>query len=153
MAEYSQETVNATFLDVVEQLTFMFGDPEDKNDLDTDMVDFTLAHVDFTGDQSGTLSVAVPTRITADIAANILGLEPEDLTDRDMLDDALGEMLNVVCGHVIMALLGPGANFKLGSPVVNGIDEAKLGEMVASPDFFGFNLDDSPVLLGLTTES
>ncbi len=153
MPEYSQETVNATFLDVVEQLTFMFGDPEDKNDLDTDMVEFTLARIGFAGDLVGTLSVAVPTRITAEIAANILGLEPSDLSDQAMLDDALGEMLNVVCGHVIMALVGTGANFKLGSPAVSRVDETALVEMLANPDFVGFDLDDSPVLLGLTTEN
>jgi len=153
MTEYTQKTVNTAFLDVVERLTFMFGDTEDKNQLDTEMVAFTLASIGFEGDLTGKLSVAVPTRVTADIAANILGLEPADLSDRSLLEDALGEMLNVVCGHVVMALVGPGADFKLGSPAVSRIDETKLVEMLASPDFVGFNLDDSPVLLGLTTES
>ncbi len=153
MPEISQETVNATFLDVVEQLTFMFGEPENKNDMDTESVDFVLASMSFVGDLNGRLSVAVPQRITAEIAANILGLEPEDLTDRAMLDDALGEMLNVVCGHVIMALVGTEANFKLNSPEVGPIDDSALMEIIANPDFVGFDLDDSPVLLGLTMEN
>ena len=152
MTELSQDTINSTFLEVVEQLTFMFGEPEDKNDLDTEMVDFTLARMGYVGDLVGTLSVAVPSEITAEIAANILGLEAEDLTDQAMLDDALGEMLNVVCGHVIMALVGTEANFKLKSPEVLKVDETMLVEMLSSPHFVGFELDDSPVLLGLTPE-
>ena len=153
MHELSQETINATFLDVVEQLTYMFGEPVPKDDLDTEMVEFTLARMSFIGDMPGTLSVAVPTRITAEIAANILGLEAEDLSDKAMLDDALGEMLNVVCGHVIMALVGTEANFKLNSPVVRVLDETLLLEMLADPAVVGFDLDDNPVLLGLTTEN
>ncbi len=153
MLEISQEKVNKTFLDVVEQLTFMFGEPEDKNELDTEDVEFTLARMSFIGDLPGTLSVAVPSEIIAEIAANILGLEAEDITDRDMLDDALGEMLNVVCGHVIMALVGTEANFKLHSPEVLIVDETLLVEMLANPAFVGFDLDDSPVLLGLTAEN
>ncbi len=152
MLEYSQETVTATFLGVVEQLTFMFGEPVDKDDLDTEQVDFTLARMSFLGDIAGSLAVAVPTAITGEIAANILGLEPEDLTDQVMLDDALGEMLNVVCGHVIMAVAGNDANFKLHSPEVVKVDETMLVEMLASADYFGYELDDSPVLLGLTVE-
>ena len=153
MSEIRQETVNATFLDVVEQLTFMFGEPVDKLQLDTEMVEFTLARMSFTGDLDGALSVAVPTEITAEIAANIIGLDAADLTDRALLDDALGEMLNVVCGHVIMALIGTGANFKLGSPEVRPVEESLLVEMLSNPAYVGFNLDDSPVLLGLTTEN
>jgi len=153
MPEYSQETVNATFMNIVERLTFMFGEPMDKDDLDTENVDFTLARMSFVGDMTGTLSVAVPSAITAEIAANILGLEPEDISDAAMLDDALGEMLNVVCGHVIMDLMGKEANFKLQAPEVLPVDESVLVEMLASPDFVGFELDDSPALLGLMTEN
>lgn len=153
MPEYSQDTVNATFLDVVEQLTFMFGDPEDKNTLDTEAVEFTRGRMSFVGDLAGTLTLAVPSAITVDIAANILGLEPEDLADDAVLDDALGEMLNVVCGHVIMALIGTDADFKLQSPEVEIVSEPSLVEMLTDPDFVGFNLDENPVLLGLTTES
>lgn len=153
MLEYSQDTVNATFVNIVERLTFMFGEPTDKDDLETGKTAFTLARMSFVGDLVGTLTVAVPTDITAEIAANILGFEAEDITDKAMLDDALGEMLNVVCGHVIMDLVGKDANFKLHSPEVLPVDDAALNEMLSSDDFVGFELDDSPALLGLRLES
>lgn len=149
MSDFSQETINATFLDVVEQLTFMFGEPEDKTELAFDGGAFTQATMDFDGDVVGTLSVTVPAAITGEIAANILGLDAEDLTDQAMLDDALAEMLNVVCGHVIMAIVGKGANFVLRSPQVVPVDDARLVGMLADPCYVAFNLDESPVLLGL----
>lgn len=149
MSEFPQETINATFLDVVEQLTFMFGEPEDKTELELDGETFTQATMEFDGDVVGTLSVTVPTGITAEIAANILGLDAADLTDQAMLDDALAEMLNVVCGHVIMAIAGKGANFVLHTPKVVPVDDAHLVAMLADPSYVAFNLDESPVLLGL----
>jgi len=91
--------------------------------------------------------------ITAEIAANILGLEPEEVDSEEMKMDALGEMLNVVCGHVIMCLVGTDANFVLNSPEEMPVDAAMLDEMAVSDDFLGFTLDDSPALFGLTLEN
>jgi chemotaxis protein CheY-P-specific phosphatase CheC len=96
--------------------------------------------------------VAVPEEITADIAANILGLEPEDIESEEMRHDALAEMLNVACGHVIMALAGTDANFKLDAPTTGKVDEDSFNMMMVDENFIGFLLDDSPVFLGLTLE-
>jgi len=153
MSDYSVKTLSATFLDIVEQLTFMFGDPEEKEDLDLELEDFTQASMTFTGDMVGSLTVVVPTSITAEIAANILGLEPEDISDDAMLNDAVGEMLNVVCGHVIMTIAGKDANFALQAPQVSILAKDAVASLIDNPDFIGFTLDDHPVLLGLTTES
>ena len=149
MPDFSQETIAATFLDVVEQLTFMFGELEDKDELEFTDAEFTQASMEFTGDVAGTLSVTVPTAVTAEIAANILGLDPGDLCDQAMLDDALKEMLNVVCGHVIMAIAGRDANFTLHAPAIAPVDPEQLQALIADDAYFGFDLDESPVLLGL----
>ncbi len=147
-----QDQVCSTFMEVVEKLTFMFGEVVAKEDVDSPGVDFTLASMSFNGDLVGLLSVAVPTDVTAEIAANILGLEPEDIESEDMKNDALAEMLNVVCGHVIMAMAGTGANFKLDAPLTCPVDEMTYQAMVESDDFVGLMLDDNPVFLGLKLE-
>ncbi|MBU8871151.1 MAG: chemotaxis protein CheX [Gemmatimonadales bacterium] len=153
MQNNTHETAGSTFLNVVEQLTFMFGESVPKSELEVDGVEFTLAQMRFNGDLPGVLSIGVPSEITAEIAANILGLEAEDIESKEMKLDALGEVLNVVCGHVIMALVGTGANFKLDSPEVKAITEEGCNELILNDDFTGFILDDSPVLLGLTLEN
>ncbi len=148
-----QDQLCSTFTEVVEQLTFMFGEVVAKDEIDSPGTLFTLASMSFTGDLAGVLEVAVPTEITAEIAANILGLEPEDIESETMMNDALAEMLNVVCGHVIMALAGHDVNFKLETPVTTYIDDQKYTEMMTSDDFVGLMLDDNPIFLGLKLEN
>jgi CheY-specific phosphatase CheX len=152
MRDQIVESVSATFLQVVEQLTFMFGEPADKGDiLDADG-DYILAQMGFTGDVNGTLSIAVPADCVAEIAANILGLEPEEMEASSLAPDSLGEMLNVICGHVIMAIAGKGADFGLGSPVIGPATPAFLAQAAEDSDWLGFLLEENLVLLGLVTE-
>jgi len=153
MQTSTQEQLSRTFLEVVEQLTFMFGEPEGKDQLEVGGFDFMTAAINFQGDLNGELTIAVPDNITAEIAANILGLEPEDVQSEEMRCDALAEMLNVVCGHVIMAIAGTDANFKLGAPVTGQAERDKLDLMIDSDDYMGLILDDNPVFLGLVLEN
>ncbi|MBK7189183.1 MAG: chemotaxis protein CheX [bacterium] len=145
-------SVSATFLEVVEQLTFMFGEPAAKSGvLDADG-DYVLAQLDFTGDVTGRLSLAVPADCVPEIAANILGLEPEEMEASTMAPDSLGEMLNVICGHVIMAIAGKGADFRLGGPEVGPATPEFLAACVDDENWLGFLLEENVVLLGLVTE-
>ena len=152
MQSSTKDQLSHTFLEVVEQLTFMFGEQMSKDELDAEGTEFIVASMSFEGDLAGHLSVAVPVDITVEIAANILGLEPEEVEPEFMRRDALAEMLNVVCGHVIMALEGTDANFKLKSPETKTVDEDMFNKMMLSDDFIGFMLDDNPVFLGLSLE-
>lgn len=152
MRDQVQQSVGATFLEVVEQLTFMFGEPAPKASLLDADGDYVLAELSFTGDVTGTLSLAVPGECVPEIAANILGLEPEEMESSSMAPDSLGEMLNVICGHVIMAVAGNGADFRLGSPRVVAANPEFLADRVDDPDWLGFLLEENLVLLGLVTE-
>ncbi len=153
MPSSTMEIASATFMGIVEKLTFMFGEPVPKHELAGQGIEFTMASMSFKGDLEGRLSVAVPSMVMPEIAANILGLEPEDIDSKEMLDDALAEMLNVVCGHVIMDLVGTGANFKLNSPETRILDDDGYGALIDDNDFVGFELDDSPAFLGLKLET
>ena len=109
MQSSTQEQLSSTFLEVVEQLTFMFGEVTPKDELEAEGTEF-------------------------------------------MRRDALAEMLNVVCGHVMMALAGSDANFKLDAPRTGSVQEDEFNRIMLSEDFIGFMLDDSPVFLGLSLE-
>lgn len=152
MREQILETVSATFLEVVEQLAFMFGEPTHKSALLDADGDYVLAQISFTGDVAGTLSLAVPRACVPGIAANILGIEPEEVEADAMATDSLGEMLNVICDHVIMAIAGKRADFSLGSPRVVAATPGFLAARIDDPDWLGFMLEDNTVLLGLVTE-
>ncbi len=152
MRDQVVESVSATFLGVVEQLTFMFGEPASKSGVLATDDDYVVAHLDFTGDAKGWLSLAVPTGCVAEIAGNILGLEPDELDPSSLAPDSLGEVLNVICGHVIMAIAGKGADFRLGGPIISEASPEFLAAAVTSDDWLGFMLEENMVLLGLFTE-
>jgi CheY-specific phosphatase CheX len=152
MSDDRQQAVTTTFLDVVEKLTFMFGEPVVVEELDRGDEEWVEARMAFTGEVNGSLAVIVPESLQPEIAANILGLDPQDLSPPEMLADALREMLNVVCGHIIMALVGSAADFRLQTPVHSRLTTVQLDALCANPDTTGFLMDDEPLLLHLEIE-
>jgi hypothetical protein len=152
MSETSTQTMNATFLEVVEKLTFMFGEETGLDEIERDGEPWVEARMHFTGDLCGSLSVIVPQSLQPEIAANILGLDADGIDTQAVLDDALREMLNVVCGHVIMAINGSDTNFDLQAPSNEVLSEEELEAIWVDPGTSGFLLDDEPVLLNLKTE-
>jgi CheY-specific phosphatase CheX len=152
MSEDRQQALASTFLSVVEKLTFMFGEPVEMDELELSPEPWVEARMVFQGEVQGSLAVIVPESLQPEIAANILGLDPNDLTTPAMLTDALQEMLNVVCGHVIMALVGSAADFKLQTPHHKVLTAEQLEALRDDPDSLGFLLDDEPLLLHLELE-
>lgn len=152
MSDNQQQTLASTFLQVVEKLTFMFGEPVETDEIDQDAGPWVEARMAFQGEVNGSLAVIVPEHLQPEIAANILGLDAGDLGEPDLRADALREMLNVACGHVIMALAGSAADFKLQTPSHRVLTPAELADLCDSPDSMGFLLDDEPLLLHLERE-
>ncbi len=149
MAESQHTAVETTFLDVVEKLTFMFGEPAPKAEIPTEEEPWVEARMHFTGGRSGSLAVIVPRSLQPEIAANILGLDADGLDTQAVLDDALREMLNVVCGHVLMELCGGDCDFELQAPTNVELDVARLAALLDDEATSAYLLDDEPVLLHL----
>ncbi len=148
----SRDRVSATFLDVVEKLTFMFGEAVPVDDLPETEGLHAEAWLTFSGDVCGRLAIIVPENLTPQIAGNILGLEPEDVLPGEMKNDALCELLNVVAGHVVMALAGSKSNFTLSAPTFEVLDREAFAAVCADPDTATYLLDDNPVLLNLNRQ-
>ena len=148
----SNERVQATFLEVVEKLTFMFGEAVDAADLPPTAGDYAEAWLTFDGAVKGRLAVIVPADLTPEIAANILGLDPSELEPGEMTADALRELLNVVSGHVVMALATSQADFSLSAPAYRTLARDQWLALCADPDTAPFLLDENPVLLNLRLE-
>jgi len=149
MADARQTAVESTFLEVVEKLTFMFGEQAAREEIDPEGEPWVEARMHFTGGQSGSLAVIVPRSLQPEIAANILGLDADGLNTQAVLDDALREMLNVVCGHVLMAICGEAADFQLEAPTNVELAAEQLSTFLADDNTSAYLLDDEPVLLHL----
>lgn len=152
MTEQMREAVEATFVDVVEKLTFMFGERCDMADVAVGTEPWAEARMSFSGDVVGSLSVIVPQDLLPEIAANILGLDSDLMSRPEVLDDALREMLNVLCGHVIRAIAGPSCSFDLVTPDNLILEGEALEAVMDDPDTTAYLLDEEPILLNLKYE-
>jgi hypothetical protein len=110
-----------------ESLAFMLLMPDDE-----DSPGESWAHVcrvDFTGPFGGTVFVAISPGMLEPLAANMLGIEPgEDTPEGVKLEDAIKELLNVVCGNLLPAIAGSEEVFHIASPTL--LDEPSVPQQV-----------------------
>lgn len=141
------ELLGGVFCEVIEQLAFMFGEPTDKRDLPEGVDACLLTSMTFSGAMNGSIEVVVPEAMCVQIAGNVLGLEPDD--DRVMASagDALKEVLNVVCGHVLTGIAGDQPVFNLSVPTTKAIDAGEWKSVLDDNQSVGLLVDDMPVLL------
>lgn len=138
-----------TFCEVLENLAFMFGETADEEELPASVSDCILATMSFSGAMSGRLELAVPRAMCPEIAANVLGVDPDDERVSSGGDDALKELLNVTCGQMLTRLAGEEPVFDLSVPVVSGLDDKAWTVMAKAPDVAMLLVDERPALLRL----
>ena len=78
--------------------------------------DLLTAHVRFEGPFTGIVSLSMPAALARELAANMLGLEPEDTEAGARGRDCVGELLNMVCGNLLPRLAGAVPAFDIGAP-------------------------------------
>lgn len=82
--------------------------------------DGSQASVGFRGPFRGELVMDICSADLLEVAANMLGLEPGDPIGSEERQDALKEVLNVVCGNLLPAIAGKTAVFDIDAPVIVG---------------------------------
>ena len=141
--------IDEVFLETVESLTFMFGDPVDRHDVAIEQYEWSCTRLDFEGDRSGYLALTLPTEACPEIAANILGWEQAEVAAGVLGGDALKEMLNVISGHIVPNLQGDKGDFVLSIPTLESLDEAACTTLRDDEGTACYDLDGHPVMLTL----
>ena len=102
--------------ETLENLAFLFsfGEKEDFLGQGSPLV---ALRVLFTGEFSGELVMRISQGVLPEMAANMLGLDEEDVSEADQLD-AASETLNVICGNLLPAIAGKQAVFNITSPEI-----------------------------------
>ena len=124
------EVLAEVFCSVLERESFMFGYAVDKDEA-SPCSSMQRADLTFNGSVvSGIVSIILPEPLTLELAANILGAEPEEDFVKEQAHDALGELLNVLCGQFLTTVKGEDPIFNLGVPQVNGIDNDQWQDLL-----------------------
>jgi chemotaxis protein CheY-P-specific phosphatase CheC len=74
------------------------------------------ARVAFAGAMEGALVLRASPQVAARVASNMLGLREK--ASPHLESDALGEVANVICGHLLPVLAGREELFRIQAPVV-----------------------------------
>ncbi|MEO7426963.1 MAG: hypothetical protein ABI036_17375 [Fibrobacteria bacterium] len=118
---------------------------------------FLARSMTFTGKVRGGLLLAMPERTAGYLAAKFFGMEGEDplkplsaLSSRDGGRDSLGEILDITCSFMLIALFGEGEPFGLSHPTPLSLAGREIALLARKQGSQVFVLDDSPVLLQAT---
>jgi chemotaxis protein CheY-P-specific phosphatase CheC len=149
----TREKAGEVFCEILEKMAFMFGDPVAADDLPASSGKYHRTFMMFRGAMSGSMAMAVPVEMCAEVAANVLGVELDSELAEEQSCDALKELLNVACGNILTAIAGDEPVFDLQPPDIETIESAAWHAMLNDPNTLVFNVDENPVLLNLTFKS
>ncbi len=108
--------------DVLGDLAFLVSDDEPADPPPGSV--WLECEIRYRGPVSGRLRCWCTRDFAAQLAANILGLDPDDEEVDNGTPDALRELMNVACGHLVTAWHGTGPVFDLSIPTVTECSEA-----------------------------
>lgn len=98
-------------------------------------VDTVKASIFFTGSVSGLLTMTVPHSLAVTISANMLGQEGDSEESAAKSADAVGEILNVICGMILPHLQGSPAGYAMGTPAISRQESHVIDPLPAESPF------------------
>lgn len=124
---YPRELVEGIASRILEETAFVFVE---EGATATGGIDLAVA-IDFVGPKQGRIVLASTRTLAAEVAANMLGLdpdEPDSVADTDA-EGALAELLNIFAGSLVCELFGSQTVCHLGIPSVVSSDELSTAEL------------------------
>lgn len=123
----TMETLTKTFSEVLANLAFLFTDVQEAEaDSDDQWLETTIG---YNGPQEGMLRLLCTRTFSIHLAENLLGTDREDPDLTTKADDAVKELMNIVCGQFITAAHGTSEVFNLTIPRIRLLpDGPPVGE-------------------------
>lgn len=122
MQDQATETLTTMFSEVLADLAFMFTDEDPVNMAPGGK--WLETTIGYDGSHSGVLRLRCTREFAIQLAANLLGLDTEDVDTEQSARDAVKEFMNVVCGQFITAAYGTEEVFDLTIPQIVELPEA-----------------------------
>jgi len=146
----ANETLVVSVTEAFETMAFMLAmPPMDELPAPADSILVTMS---FSGPVSGTVELCAPSDIAKLIAANIMGLEPDDETLSEKGLDAIKEMLNTTCGLLLPRLAeSPADVFQVTIPAAQPCsDSSQWEQFTAQSDTAILEIDGTPLACRIT---
>ncbi len=138
--------------EVIQNFVYLFCDPLDSADVTLPQSPLICAETVFRGDVKGELSIGTTPELCREMAANITGAEATGGEPTGMAEDALGEVVNVVCGHLVTALAGENAEVTPAIAKVTRKEAEGWKELLADSETSAFKAGEELMLVRLSVE-
>ena len=117
MSNRFDEALRKVAEETFETLAFILPVPEEDG-AEAACLPQVAASVAFTGPFGGSIALAVSAEMLPALGANMLGLDDGDEPPLDKQLDALGELLNIICGNLLPVIGGSEAVFDVHAPEI-----------------------------------
>jgi len=151
---FTEEQLAKYIVDATKEVfsTMVMMDPSDDYPLKEPVNRFKCSitgMVGFAGTYSGVISIHCPVSLALKITSNMLGMECDEVNDD--LNDAIGEIANMLGGGVKQVLSKGGLDVKLSVPtVISGEDYTVNSLSDIDCVVIPFRIEDDRFLVGLT---
>ena len=125
MVQQKTATLTTIFSEVLANLAFMFTEDEPIDPTSGEVWLETV--ISYRGPCTGTLRFRCSRDFSVLLAANLLGIDPDDNSATLQSEDAVKEFMNIVCGQFVTAMHGMDDVYNLSIPQVRELPE--------TPDF------------------
>lgn len=119
---------------VFSTFAYMYAEPAKVHELILTENEFWWAELTAQGKFKAHFSLALPKSLSYEMAANILGLEPQDDLARADAEDSVKEFLNIVSNHVLTRLAGETVVFNMGIPDAKELSGAQVWNQLKEND-------------------
>ena len=148
MNQNAKDVLKTAMSNVIEKFAFMFAEPDNAKVIPKVNGEILYAEITFSGPRKGVIKVLASQGFCMELAANILGIEKNETTSQ-AAEDALKELINIVCGEVVAVLEGNKAVVNLSVPVIYMTDRSKWQELCAEEDSIMMTVEGMPVIANL----
>jgi len=145
MDENTRTTAGQVLQEVMERQAFLFVDPAEGGE--SPQAGLIATSLRFAGPRAGGVALAAPMELAREIAAGILGCEPDDEAAEEQAGDACKEIVNIACGQALTTWFGTAPIFDLGIPESRVMSPDDAADWAASPDVLAFSVDGRPLFM------
>lgn len=141
MNEVSQ-LLSSVVAETLEQFAFLFGEQEDSEGAQPEPRAYLQATIHFDGGgDKGTLRIATTEDLCREMAANILGLDMDEV-GKDATEDAIKELANVLVGTLTVRRLGVNIPCALDTPQAQPLTTAEMKAFMREEGALCFNVEE-----------
>ena len=148
-----EKKITTVVADVFKTMAFMFAEPMDDSEMANktwNMDGWMKSWMEFRGPLTGSLTILFPSELCGLIAANVLGVESSDERAASRGNDAVAELLNVICGHILTEFAGEKPIFSLTVPQITNIGLTEVETLCSgNSGSLAFLIEGKPLFITL----